>query len=110
MLSAAIAEQLRNRGLDVAAVDEQPELRGMSDPDLFEHAQKDRRAIVTYNREDFLALDRQYRAEGRDHPGIVILNPRRFPQRAGTIGALVTSLEAFIAAGRPYPGFIHWLQ
>ena len=80
MLSAVIAEQLRSRSHDIVAVGERPELRGLPDPDLFEHAQQEQRAIVTYNREDFPALDRQCRSQGRSHHGIVILNPRPFPQ------------------------------
>ena len=110
MLSARIAEQLCERGRDVTAVDGSPHLRGLADPDLFEHAQSEQRAIVTYNRDDFLALDREYRDRGREHYGIVILNPRRFPQSSATIGALVASLDAFIVAGPPYPSFVHWLQ
>lgn len=50
MLSARIAEGLRRRGHDVTAVDEQPDLRGLPDPSLFEVAQREARAIVTYNR------------------------------------------------------------
>jgi len=110
MLSAVIAQQLRNRGHAVLAVGERHELRGLSDADLFEQAQQDSRAIVTYNREDFLALDRRHRDAGRDHHGIVILHPRRFVQGAATIGLLVTSIEAFLAEGPPYRSFIHWLQ
>lgn len=109
MLSVVIGEQLRRRGHDVAAVTERPELRGLPDPDLFEHAQQDKRAIVTYNREDFLALDRRYRSQGRVHHGIVILSPRRFTQGPGTVGPLTASLESLVLAGPPYPGFVHWL-
>lgn len=110
MLSASVAEQLRQRGRDVVAVDEQHELRGLSDAELFERAQDGGRVVVTYNRDDFLALDRQYRHQGRGHHGVVILNPRRFPQGKGTIGTLVASLEHFLDAGSPYPSFVHWLQ
>ncbi len=110
MLAARIAEQLRRRGHDVAAVDENHRLRGLADSDLFDCAQQDGRAIVTYNRDDFLALDREYHAHGREHHGIVILNPRRFPQGAATTGALIAALAAFDAAGASYPSFIHWLQ
>lgn len=108
MLPAAIAEQLRDSGHDVVAVNERPELRGLPDPELFERAQREGRAVVTYNRDDFLALDREYRRAGREHQGVVILNPRRFPQRAATIGALVTSLGALLETGPPYPSFVHW--
>lgn len=110
MLSASVAEQLRRRGHDVIAVDEHGELRGLGDADVFRHAQESGRAVVTYDREDFLALDRQYRHEGRDHHGLVILNPRRFPQGKGSIGPLVASLEQFLRAGDAYPSFVHWLQ
>jgi hypothetical protein len=110
MLAAGIAEQVRGRGHDALAVDETPELRGLADPDLFAQAQEQERAIVTYNREDFLALDREYRSRQREHHGIVILHPRRFPQGAASIGPLVTALANFVEAGPPYPSFIHWLQ
>ena len=110
MLSAVIAERLRGRGYDVSAVQERSELRGLADPELFEHAQHEQRAIVTYNRDDFLALDREYRTHGRGHQGVIILNPRRFPQAAATTGPLVTALELLLSKRPPYPAFVHWLQ
>ena len=110
MLSASIAEQLRKRGHDATAVEDSPTLRGLADPDLFDQAEQDGRVLVTYNREDFLALDRTYRDRGRDHHGLVILHPRRFPQGAATTGALIVALSTFISAGPPYPSFVHWLQ
>ncbi len=110
MLSAAIAEQLRSRGFDLDAVEELSELRGSPDLHLLEHAQREEQAIVTYNRDDFLTLDRRFRAEGRNHHGIVILSHRRFPQGEATTGALVASLEAFVHHRPPYPSFVHWLQ
>lgn len=110
MLSARIAEQLRDRSHDAIAVDENTSLRGSSDPDLFAHAQEQLRAVTTYNREDFLALDREYQSRKRPHHGIIILHPRRFPQGAASTGALVAALSSFLEAGEPYPSFIHWLQ
>lgn len=110
MLPAVLAEQLRGRSHDVLGVDERPDLRGIPDDELFAHAQDGRRTIVTYNRDDFLALDRQCRDAGRDHHGIVILNPRRFAQGNQTIGTLVGSLDAFLSADPPYASFVHWLQ
>ena len=110
MLSAEIAEQIRSRGHDALAVDKTPELRGLPDRELFGQAQEQERAIVTYNREDFLALDREYRSRRQEHHGIVILHPRRFPQGAASIGSLVTALASFVEVGAQYPSFIHWLQ
>jgi predicted nuclease of predicted toxin-antitoxin system len=110
MISAVVADQLRGRDRDVEVVSERRELRGNTDQDLFEYAQTAERSLVTYNRDDFLELDRRYRSESRRHCGIVILNPRWFPQGPASIGPLVTSLDELIATGRPYESFIHWLQ
>jgi predicted nuclease of predicted toxin-antitoxin system len=110
IISAVVAERLRGRGRDVEAVTERRELRGLTDRDLFEYAQGAERSVVTYNRDDFLELDRLYRAGNRPHCGVVILNPRRFPQGPASIGPLVTSLDRLIAAGPLYESFIHWLQ
>ena len=60
--SAVVAEMLRVRGRDVEAVSERRDLRGLPDQELFEYAQETERAVVTYNRDDFLELDRRYRA------------------------------------------------
>jgi hypothetical protein len=109
MVFAVVAE-LRARERDVEAVSERRELRGLTDENLFEYAQETERAIVTYNRDDFLELDRRYRGRDRSHNGIVILNPRRFPQGPGSIGPLVKSLEELILGGSPYESFIQWLQ
>jgi hypothetical protein len=104
-LPRAISEQLRNRSHDVVAVTERPELRGLSDPDLFERAQSEQRAIATYNTEDFLQLDREYRATERAHAGIVLVS---FPRKS--VGPLVTALTSFLKSGAPYASFVHWLQ
>lgn len=110
MLPAAIADELRARGHDACAVVERTELRGLADHDLFEHAQTEKRAIVTYNRDDFLALDRQSRVTGRDHHGVVILNPRRFHLAKGNVGALIGALEALLVTEPSYMSFVHWLE
>lgn len=110
MISAVIAEQLRARDRDVEAVSELPELRGLSDDELFQYARDAGRCVVTYNRDDFLELDRRLRGQNRAHSGIIILNPRRFPQGAASIGTIVAALDQLIAAGPPYESFVHWLQ
>jgi hypothetical protein len=110
MISAVVAEQLRVRERDVEAVSERRELRGLLDEGVFGYAQAAERSVVTYNRDDFLELDRRFRSQGRDHRGIVVLNPRRFPQGSASIGPLVKSLDALITDGPRYESFIHWLQ
>lgn len=110
MLFGALAHQLRALGRDVQAVVERPELRGLSDAEQFERAQAERRALVTYDREDLLAVDRWFRQAGREHHGLVIVNGQRFPPSRSSAGSLVRSLAAFAAGDPPYPDFVHWLQ
>ena len=110
MIAAAVAEQLRARDRDVEAVSQRREFRGLSDDDVFEHAQSEQRSVVTCNRDDFLELDRRYRGQDRRHSGIVILNPRRLPRGTASLGPLVTSLDRLMTEGPPYESFIHWLR
>ncbi|HEX3391443.1 MAG TPA: DUF5615 family PIN-like protein [Solirubrobacteraceae bacterium] len=104
----AIAEQLRARSYDAIAVTERSDLRGLSDPDLFERAQDMGRAIVTYNVDDFLDLDREFRAADRAHAGVILVSSRRFPRKS--VGPLARALGDFLAGNVPYPSFIHWLR
>lgn len=111
MLSGTIATQLVTRGVDTFAVQDRPELRQLEDPDVFAFAQSEQRTVVTYNRDDFLEIERLYVERGEEHHGLIVLNSHRFPQRQpSTLGHLVKSLAAF--ASDHASGFtaVHWLQ
>ena len=110
MIPAAVARQLRSRGVDAISVSERPDLRSLSDPDLFERAQTESRAIVTYDSAGFLALAMQSQRESRTHHGVVLLNQRRFPQRSSSVGALVKSIEALARRASASVSFVEWLQ
>ncbi|HEV2858495.1 MAG TPA: DUF5615 family PIN-like protein [Solirubrobacterales bacterium] len=78
-ISGKVAVRLRERGRDVIAAAEDPSLRGLSDPDLFEVAQEQGRALLTYNRADFEPVTREFAQAGREHHGLVLIHPTRFP-------------------------------
>ena len=107
-ISGKVAERLRDRGHDVTAATDDPSLRGLSDPDLFEVAQQQGRALVTYNRVDFEPIIREYAQMDREHCGLVIVHPTRFPswEFARLVGAL-DALQGGPALGR---SFLVWLQ
>jgi uncharacterized protein YbjT (DUF2867 family) len=107
-ISGRIAERLRKQGHDVSATTEEPALRGLSDPDLFEVAQGQQRAVVTYNRADFEALVREFAEAGREHHGLVLIHPTRFP--GGDFARIVRALEKLLAAPEPGKSFTLWLQ
>src|SRR4029078_10266214 len=66
----SLAEQLRERGHDAVAVQEEVDLRGMLDPDLFAEAQRRDCALLTENTADFIVLDAECRSRHSAHWGL----------------------------------------
>lgn len=107
-ISGKVADRLRGPGRDVIATTADPSLRGLSDPDLFEVAQQQSRALVTYNRPDFEAVVREYAATNREHHGLVIVHPMRFPSRE--FARLAIALEGLLQGPDLGRSFLVWLQ
>ena len=107
-ISGKVAERLRDRGHDVTAATDDPSLRGLSDPDLFEAAQQQGRALVTYNRVDFEPIIRRYAETSREHHGLVIVHPTRFP--SWEFARLAAAMKGFLAGPGLGKGFLVWLR
>jgi predicted nuclease of predicted toxin-antitoxin system len=107
-ISGKVAERLRGHGYDAIAVTADPSLRGLSDPDLFEVAQRQGRTLVTYNRADFEAIIHEYAATDKEHHGLIIVHPTRFPNRE--FARLVKALTALLDTFPPNKSFTTWLQ
>jgi uncharacterized protein DUF5615 len=107
-ISGKVADRLRDLGHDVIATTADPSLRGLSDPDLFEVARQQGRALVTYNRPDFEAVVREYAATNRAHHGLVIVHPMRFP--SWEFARLASALERLLQGPDPGRSFLVWLQ
>jgi hypothetical protein len=107
-ISGKVAERLRERGHDVAAATDDPSLRGMSDPDLFEVAQRQGRAVVTYNRVDFEPIVREYAETNREHYGLVIVHPMRFP--SWEFARMAAAIESLFEGPNLGMSFLIWLQ
>ncbi len=111
MIGPKVASELRERGLDVAAVVERTDLRALPDEVVLEVAREEGRVPVTRNIADFARLHQQWLAEGRTHPGVVMVSGQAFPQNRGFVGALVRALaEAAQASALPGPGEVRWLR
>jgi len=95
-LSPLIAVQLRERGHDVTAVAERPNLIGLDDHELFVFASFDRRAVVTENWADFQRELHGAEATGATHFGVVFTSRKRLPRGKGTIGLYVRVLDEFL--------------
>jgi predicted nuclease of predicted toxin-antitoxin system len=66
-----LAQTLRQRGFDAKHVDELKR-SGLSDLEQLAFAAKQRRAILTHNVRHYVLLDREYRAKGQTHYGILV--------------------------------------
>ena len=95
--SPVIAEQLRERGHDVVAVTERPELVGLNDAELLALTAAERRAIVTENWGDFQREIQDAAATGMTHYGVVLTSRRQLPRGKDTIGLYVSVLDDFLA-------------
>jgi hypothetical protein len=95
--SPRIAEALRARGDDVAAV-AGSDLAGLADRQLVAAARDAGRVLVTENVTDFLAIAGELARVGAHHAGIVFTDPRRFPRSIGGVGRLVETLEGVVVA------------
>lgn len=94
-----MAAVLRSLGLDVVAVQQRIDLRGLSDEEILAAAWREGRAVVTENVKDFAPLDHRWAVEGREHAGIVFTSPKRCNRaRLAYPGDLVAALAAFVAA------------
>ena len=70
-LSPRLASQLRRYGFDVTSSQE-TELLSDDDSAQLAHSALQKRAILTFNSVDFVALHDQYLANGKEHWGIVL--------------------------------------
>lgn len=91
-LSPAVARQLRDRGHDVLAAAERPELRGRPDRVHFASLPEQQRAIVTRDLGDFRPLLAEALRSGAKTYGLVCV-PERFPLSRRAFGRLVGALE-----------------
>jgi uncharacterized protein YbjT (DUF2867 family) len=105
-ISGKVAERLRDRGYDVTAATDDPSLRGLSDPDLFEMAQQQDRVLVTYNRVDFEPIIREYAQANREHHGLVIVHPTRFP--SSEFARLASAMERLLEGPSLGRSFLVW--
>jgi len=68
----SLAAALRSRGFDAVAAQE-ARLKGVSDDEQMSYAVQSGRALVTSNVRHFLGIVQQLHAEGREHPGVILV-------------------------------------
>lgn len=105
-----IAEQLRERGHDVVAVKERPDLEGLKDEELFPLAAAEQRALVTENWPDFDRLLRDATESGTTHYGVLFTSRRQLPRSRDTIGLYVRVLDDFLRRHRDLEALLNGVR
>lgn len=99
MFSPAMAAALQKRGHDVVAVAQDPQLRSMSDEDLFGWAAQHTRRLVTENVKDFRRLLVRSEESERETAGLLFTSSRTFPRSRRNPRPLIDALDSWL--GRP---------
>jgi len=93
----AIAEDLRRRGIDAMAIqEERPDLEGQDDDVVLRTATAERRVVVTNNVRDYAPLVEDFGLRGETHFGVIFTDDATFPRTRAGIGSIVRALAAFV--------------
>ncbi|HSK85559.1 MAG TPA: DUF5615 family PIN-like protein [Rubrobacter sp.] len=104
-----VGKALTENGHNVRAIDSEPELEGLSDPEVLELATAEGRILVTANIRDFEPLLREWAGESRPHTGVILV-PSSVRNEA--FGVLISSVEETLADSvqEDWIDRVAWLQ
>jgi predicted nuclease of predicted toxin-antitoxin system len=112
MISATVAEQLRARGHDVVAVQDErlAHLRGIEDRVLLAHAADERRGVVTDNVPDFFRCHQARLDAGDTHYGLLFFTNDTFARHRHElfVSEILAALEDELTS-RPYDDNSAWI-
>jgi hypothetical protein len=103
MFSPAIAAELRERGHDVLAVEDRPDLRAKSDEEISAWASAEGRWLLTENVKDVRPIMLRALPGGPPGCGLLFTSSRAFPRSRKNPGPLINALHAWLTAGSPAP-------
>ena len=92
------ARHLQERGHDVIAVCERPDLISAEDETLLALAGAEKRALLTNNVRDFVPIATRWAGDGQPHHGLLFVSDRTLRRSRDTIGAYVRGLDRLLRA------------
>jgi predicted nuclease of predicted toxin-antitoxin system len=104
-----IAQALRQRGFDVLAVQEDEDLLGLPDAEVYAVAAAAGRRIVTENGRDFHPLLTEALATGAPVAALLLTSPHRFPRHKANTSALVDALADWLGRDDHAKSWEDWL-
>jgi hypothetical protein len=96
MHAPVVAQALRDRGHDVIAVAENPDLRAFTDDELFAWAADRGRRIVTENVKDYRRLLLRSEESGQHTAGLLLTSSHTFPRSRRNPGPLIEALDSWL--------------
>jgi len=112
-IAAVVSERLRRLGNDALSAAD-PALAALDDAELFAHAGRAGRVLVSQNVGDHLPLaERAARQAPGRHPGLIVVSPVRYPRSPLVIDRLVRDLDAVLSGHDPQElsrRAVHWLE
>jgi hypothetical protein len=96
MHAPVVAQALRDLGHDVMSVAENPDLRALTDDELFAWAADRDRRIVTDNVKDYRRLLLRSEESGRLTAGLLLTSSRTFPRSRRNPGPLIEALASWL--------------
>ena len=99
---------LRERGHDVLAVDQSPELRELEDPELLRLAKEEGRILVTSNVGDFMEHITAWAHAGESHEGVIMVV---YQATRARFGVLIRGIEELLegTSQEQWTDRIRWL-
>jgi hypothetical protein len=103
-----LGEALRERGHDVLAADQSPELRELEDPELLRLAKEEGRILVTSNIGDFMEHITEWAHAGESHAGVIMVV---FQATRARFGLLIQGIEELLegTSQEQWMNRIRWL-
>jgi hypothetical protein len=104
MFAPVIAQALRERGHDVVAIAERPELRAMSDGAVLSWAAGEGRWLLTENVKDLRPIILGALQAGEiSQTGVLFTTSSSFPRSRSKPGRLIEALDRWLSNGPPAP-------
>ena len=104
-----LAQLLRQAGFDVVGVAEDPAMLGAPDPEVFRVAAAQGRRVVTENVRDFRPLLTRALSDATPYAPLLFTTAKRHPRRIDALGALASSLRAWLEEPDPPKQAEEWL-
>ena len=110
MYSQILAQRLRDRDHDALSVHERLDLGGTEDREIFDAAQRDRRAILTNNAPHFIPMALRAMESGAEQYGLLLTDDRAMPRGRNALGPYIELLDVLMGRNPADDAFVNQIR